>query len=188
MADVTKKSLGDKLQSINRSTLFLILIIVTSVPLLIPGIKVPNRPDVPAQDLYQQLMAIPEGSTVLIQSDWTNSTRGESGGQFNALMRILMRRHIKAAIFTAADPQAPDVAKDALRVLNKQQADAQPPLPAYAEWTDWVHLGFFPSAEATEVAIGTDVRKAFAGKKATPPGGTQTDVFQSPVLKDIHTV
>lgn len=180
------KSLGEKLQSIKRTTLFMILILFTSIPLLIPGIKLPNRTDVPAQDIYKQLMTIPEGSTVLIQSDWTNSTRGESGGQFNALIRILMRRHIRACIYTAADAQAPEVAKNAILELNKQQTAAK--LPTYDEWNDWVHLGFFPSAEGTSVSIGTDVRKAFAGKKATPPGGKKTDVFESPVLKDIHAV
>jgi hypothetical protein len=186
MAETPKKSLGDKLQSINRTWLFLILFVVTSVPLLIPNIKLPNRTDVPVQDLYKKIMTIPEGSTVLIESDWTNSTRGESGGQFAALMRVLMRRHIKACIYTAADPQAPEVARNALLELNKEQTAGN--LPTYDEWNDWVHLGFFPSAEGTSVSIGNDVRKAFAGKKATPPGGKKTDVFQSPVLKDIHSV
>ncbi len=185
MADIPEKSLGEKLQSINRSTLFLILIICTSVPLFFP-VKLPNRTDAPSQDLYQKLMTLPEGSTVLVQSDWTNSTRGESGGQFNALMRILMRRHIKACIYTAADPQAPEVARNAIAELNKQQDAAQ--LPEYKEWEDWVHLGFFPSAEGTSVSFGTDVRKAFAGKKATSPSGSKEDVFQSPVLKNIHAV
>lgn len=185
MADVPAKTLGEKLQSINRSTLFLILILATSVPLFFP-VALPNRTDAPAQDLYQKLMTLPEGSTVLVQSDWTQSTRGESGGQFNALMRILMRRHIKACIYTAADPQAPEVARNAILDLNKQQADAG--LPPYSEWNDWVHLGFFPSAEGTSVSIGNDVRKAFAGKKASPPTGAKEDVFQSPVLKDIRTV
>ncbi|HVT14242.1 MAG TPA: hypothetical protein VHE55_18410 [Fimbriimonadaceae bacterium] len=177
--------MGEKLQSINRSTLFLILILCTSVPLFFP-VKLPNRADAPSMDLYQKLMTLPEGSTVLVQSDWTNSTRGESGGQFNALMRILMRRHIKACIYTAADPQAPEVARNAIAELNKQQDAAH--LPEYKEWDDWVHLGFFPSAEGTSVSIGTDVRKAFAGKKATQPNGTQADVFESPVLKNIHAV
>jgi hypothetical protein len=183
---VPEKTLGEKLQSINRTTLFLILFLATSVPLWIPNIKLPNRTDVPVQDLYHKLMTLPENSTVLIESDWTNSTRGESGGQFAALMRVLMRRNIKACIYTAADPQAPEVARNALVQLNKEQTAAN--LPTFDEWTNWVHLGYFPSAEGTSVSIGNDVRKAFAGKKATPPGGKKTDVFQSPVLKDIRTV
>lgn len=186
MSDAPKKNLGDKLQSISKPVLFLILILATSIPLWIPGITVPNEPEKPAMDLFAKVMALPEGSTVLVESDWTNSTRGESGGQFKALFRILMRRHIKACIYTAADPQAPKVARDALRMLNDEQRAKH--LPTYDEWTDWLSIGFFPSAEATEVAIASDIRKAFAGRKATPPGGTQQDIFNSPVLEKIRSL
>lgn len=188
MSDAPKKTLGEKLQSIPRGTLFLILILATSIPLWIPDVKVPNRPDPPAQDLYQRLNAVPEGATILVQSDWTNSTRGESGGQFNALLRILSRRKIRACFFTAADPQAPEVAKNAIQAFNERNHKLNPALPLYSEWNDWVHLGYFPSAEATEVGIGSDVRKVFGGKKATSTNGKQLDVFQSPVLQDIHAV
>jgi hypothetical protein len=36
--------------------------------------------------------------------------------------------------------------------------------------------------------VGADVRKAFSSRKATPPGGTPTGVFASPVLEKIKTV
>jgi hypothetical protein len=185
MADAPKKTLGEKLQSINKPTLFLILILTTSIPLFLPG-KVPNEPDPPTKALFANVMDIPDGSTVLIESDWTNSTRGESAGQFKALLRMLIRKHIKSCIYTAADPQAPKVARDTIRSLNEEQAAKGK--PKYEEWTDWIHLGYFPSAEATDLAIGADIRKAFAGRKAIPPGGNQTDVFKSPVLDKITTV
>ncbi len=186
MADAPKKSVGEKLQSISKPTLFAILVSVITIPLFIKGINVPDEPDPPAIALFETLMDIPEGRTVLLQSDWTNGTRGESGGQFKAVLRILARRHIKACMFTLADAQAPQVARDVLRELNdEQRAHGQ---PTYDEWKDWVHIGFFPSAEATSVAMASDLRKAFAGRKATPPGGSSTDVFKSPVLKDVHSL
>jgi len=185
MADAPKKSFADKLQSLNKPTLFLILVLVTSIPLFFQ-IDVPNKPDPPAIALFTELMQIPDNSTVLIQSDWTLSTRGESEGQFKAVMRILMRRHIKACLFTLADPQAPQVARDAIRELNEEQVAHN--LPTYDEWKDWVHIGFFPVAEATSVAMVSDLRKAFAGRKSTPPGGTSTDVFQSPVMRSVHSL
>lgn len=185
MADAPQKTLGEKLQSINKPVLFLILILTTSIPLWVPG-KVPNLPEAPTQHLFAEVMKIPDGSTVLIESDWTNGTRGESAGQFKALLRILSRKHVKCAIYTAADPQAPKVAKDTIRTLNEEfKANGQ---PTYNEWTDWVHLGYFPSPEATETAIGADIRKAFAGRKSIPPGGTSTDVFKSPVLEKVVTL
>lgn len=185
MSEAPKKSLGEKLQSISKPWLFLILIVTTSLPLFF-HMTVPNRPEATATHLFKAIMDVPDGSTVLIESDWTLSTRGESAGQFKALMRMLMRKHVKACIYTAADPQAPKVARDAIRSLNDEQRAKHE--PTYNEWTDWVHLGYFPSAEATELAIGADIRKAFAGRKATPPGGSSTDVFRSPVLEKIHTI
>ena len=190
MAQPEKKTTGEKLQSVNKSTLYAVLFIVTSIPFWLnlagmPGIKIPNQPEVSTVDLFRTLMSLKEGSTILVASDRTNSTRGESGGQFDAIMRILMRRKIKVAIYTTADPQAPQVARDEIAVLNKERTDAgQAP---YARWNDYVVLGFFPNAEGTAISIGTNPRKAFAGKKEVAPDGQQTDVYQSPVLKNIQS-
>src|SRR5579862_7797475 len=141
MADAPKKSFADKLQSINKPTLYFVLVLVTSLPLLVSGIAVPDEPDPPSAALYSSLMQVPEGKTLLLQSDWTNSTRGESAGQFKAVMRIIMRKHLKVCMFTLADPQAPQVVRDAMRELNDEQRAHN--LPPFEEWNDWVHIGFF---------------------------------------------
>lgn len=183
---VPTKSLGEKLQSINKSVLFLILIICTSVPLFFTGLKVPNDPEKSTMDLYNAIQKVPEGSTILVESDWTNSTHGESGGQFKALIRLMSRKKIKACIYTAADPQAPKVSRDTMRSMNDEFDKAG---IKYKEWEDWVNLGYFPSAEATTVSMASNIRKAFAGKKAlSSETKAQTDVFESPVLKNIHSV
>lgn len=186
MAQVEPKSVGEKLQSVNRTTLYAILFFVTSVPLFFSGLKVPNKPEESTMDLYAALMDLPENSTVLLASDWTLSTRGESGGQFEALLRILMRKHIKAAIYTTADPQAPQVARDTIAELNKDNV-AKGDKP-YERWNDYIVLGYFPNAEGTAVSIGTNPRAAFGGRRDIPPGGVPTDVFESPVLKDVKSL
>jgi len=186
MADAPRKSLGDRLQSINKPTLFLILIILTSIPLFFNGLTVPDEPDPPTIELYRQLENIPAGKTVLLQSDWTLSTRGESLGEFKAVFRILMRQHVKVCMFTLADPQAPQVARDAVSELNQEQvANHQPP---FEEWNDWIHIGYFPNAEGTSVSMVSDLRKAFAGKKAPKPLVGMTDIFQSPVMAGVHSL
>jgi len=50
----------------------------SSIPLF-SKIVVPREPVPASIDLYKTLMTIPEGSTILLESDWTLSTRGESG-------------------------------------------------------------------------------------------------------------
>lgn len=178
MAD---KTFGEKLQSLPKGILYLILIIFTSAPLFV-SIAVPNKPEDTAIDLYRQIMQLPEGSTVLIASDWTNSTRGESGGQFESLMKIFMRRNIKTAIYSTGGPECPQVARDSIANLNNlRRAKGQ---PEYKRFQDWVSLGFLPDSEAAGQSIANNFRQTFINKTDIPEGRGPTNVFQSPVLAD----
>jgi hypothetical protein len=170
---------GNKLQSIPKPILYLLLILVTTIPLF-ADLSVPNKPQDAAIDLYAELMKLEPGSTILVASDWTGSTRGESKGAFRAIMKILMRRGVKVAFYSSADPQAPRVYQDAIAELNvERQAEGDKP---YERWNDWVNVGFFPNAEAATNGISQDLKGAFAGRKDFPPGSVPKDVFASPVL------
>lgn len=176
-------SLGDKLQMVPKWALYLILITVTSLPLFLE-VRVPNKPVESTVDLFAKVMSLQQGDVVLIGSDWTNSTRGESGGEFQAIVRILMRKGVKFAVYATADPQAPQVATDAMAALNaERKAKGE---PEYARYRDWVNIGYFPNSEGENQAIGRDVRAAFAGRTDTEPGKAPADVWQSPVMKDMH--
>jgi hypothetical protein len=175
-----EKPLGEKLQSIPRWVLYVVLIAVTSIPLFIT-ISVPNKPTESTIDLFARLSEIEPGSTVLIASDWTNSTRGESGGHFESLIRILMRRDVKFAIYSTADPQAPQVAMDAMARLNAERQRTNQRV--YERWNDYLILGYLPNAEAAGQAIANNFRAAFSSKREVAPDGAERDVFQSPVLQ-----
>lgn len=174
------KTFGDVLQSLPKQVLYIILIVFTSVPLFFP-VKVPNQPLESSIDLYANLMSVKPGETVLLASDWTNSTRGESLGQFNSVMRILMRRGVNAVIYSTGDPQAPRVAQDAIAKLNVERIAAKQ--PEYKRWENFVSVGFFSNGEATVNGMATSVRSSFNGKKDFAPGRGLTDVFESPILK-----
>jgi hypothetical protein len=167
----------------SRSVLFLLLFICTSIPLLKP-LSVPNKPIKANIDLFATLMNVPNGSTVIIQSDWTNSTRGESGGEMDAILRILMRKECKLALYSAADPQAPQVARNEIQFLNDERKAKNQRL--YEKWKDFVVVGYFPNAEGTNNAMVADLRTAWAGKKDVAPDGTYQNVFNSPVLQKVH--
>lgn len=178
----TPKTFGEKLLSIPRGVLFLILIVCTMIPLFI-DMKLPNTEAESTIDLYKEFLALPEGSTVIIQSDWTNSTRGESRGQFDALLRILMKRNIKFGIMSVADPQGPQVARDVVDMINVERKGFGQ--PAYKRWDDWVNLGFFPNAEGIGQALKANVRQAFNNKRDINAAGQQEDIFKSPVMSKI---
>lgn len=177
-------SLARKLQSLPKFWIYAILFIVTTIPLFRP-MKVPNAPDKAAIDFYATIMSLKPGSRILLSSDWTTSTRGESGGQFTALLRILSRRGIKAAIYSTADPQAPQVAEDAIARLNvERRKKGQAP---WSRWKDWIMVGYFPQSESALTGIKTNIRTAFSGKRDLQPGRGETDVFQSPVLAGVKS-
>src|ERR1700682_603682 len=125
------RSLGDKLQNIPRPFIYLMLILAASIPQFFT-VKLPDIPSDEAIALCASLMAVPDGSTVLLSSDWTNSTRAESRAEFDAVVRILMRKHIQFVSFSVADPAAPQVAKDEMAVLNEEQRAHKE--PTYDEW------------------------------------------------------
>ena len=174
-----------RLQAIPRQWIFGILILCASVPLFF-NVKVPNVPVESSMDFYRNLMSLKAGDRVLLQCDWTNSTRGESGGEAQALLRILMRKRVKFVIFSIGDPQSPQVMRDTVALIAAEEADAG--RYRYEPFNDYVVAGFFPNGEGTMTAVEGSVLKAFAGKQDVPPGGVATDIRNSPVFAGIGGV
>lgn len=188
MADIETpkpKSLGEKLMALPRLALYGLLIACTSIPLFIT-VVLPAPPSKSTVDLFAALMSLPDGSTVILQSDWTNSTRGESAGAMEALLRILMRKNIKFALMAVGGAECPQVAKDTIRRINAERKEKGQ--KEWKQWEDWVGLGYFPNAEGIGNAMANNLRTAWGGKKDMQPGVGMTDVFQSPVLKSIQKV
>lgn len=177
--------IGHKMQSVPRQALYTLLLAVASVPLFF-RLEVPNAPDQSTMDLFVALNTVPEEKPILVQSDWTLSTRGESMGQMEALLRILMRRNVKFVLYSGADPQAPQVARNVIARLNRERTAAG--LKPYEKWNDWVDAGFYPNLDGLANAMAIDVRRAFAGRQDTAPDGSQRDIFESPVLEDVRNI
>lgn len=168
-----------------RGVLFFFLILVSSAMLFL-DVKVPNKPTPPTKDLYKTLMSIPEGSTVFVQSDWTLGTRGESGGQMDVLLNCLMERNVKFAVFTIADVQAPQVARDWIARVNEQRKAAGK--REYKRWSDWISLGYFPNGEGTLNSFGTDLLAAISSKKDVNEQFRLQKVMESPVLQNVKGI
>lgn len=187
MAQATrpKRSIAQRLQSIPKPILYLVLVLATSIPLFF-DVAVPNEAVPESKAFYDNLMSLKEGDRVLIASDWTNSTRGESSGEFDALMRILMRKGVKFAIYSTGDAQSPQVARNEINVISKLEKAAG--RREYQPFNDYVILGFFPNSEGTLVGINNNVRATFQGKKDFPPNSPPRDVLQSPVFQGVKSV
>ena len=180
-----KKAFWDRAQSMDRRVLYTVLIVLTASSLFIKT-EIPVNPDTSSKDFYIALMSAPADKTVLVESDWTNSTRAENAGQYEALLRLLMDRNIKFVVYTLADPQAPQVARDTMLRINEERKKQG--LRQYDLWKDYLDLGYFPNAEGHLQALGNDIRTAWGGRKERNEKGVDTDVFQSPVLQNVHRV
>jgi len=185
-AAVPTKTFGEKLTSFPKFVLYLILATISALA-LVPSCEIPVKPGAGTIDFFAGLMNLPEGSTIIIQSDWTNSSRGESAGAMEGLLRLVMRKKLKFVLMSVADPSAPRVARGALERINIEREKATPPEPRYEKWTDYVELGYFPNAEGTGNAMANNLKTAWQGKTDQSPDGLR-DVFESPVLKGITKI
>lgn len=178
------KSLGEKLTSFPKFSLYVILAVIASLALF-PSMEIPVKPSAASTDLFASLMTLPEGSTIILQSDWTNSSRGESAGAMEALLRIVMRKKLKFVIMSVGDPSAPRVARGALERINTEREAMGE--PRYEKWNDFIELGYFPNAEATGNAMANNLKTAWSGRMDQSPQGPR-NVFESPVLQGINRI
>ncbi len=175
----------EKLQSIPKPVIYGILLVVSTIPLFF-SVKLPNKPIDASIDFYAQTMKLPDGCKVILCSDWTNSTRGESKGEMEALLKLLMRKHIKFVLLSIGDTQAPQVAKDTIREVSASEV-ASGGTP-YKEFEDYVNLGYYAAAEGTILAINNKVLSIAKGKKDFPEGAGPKDALLSPVFQGIKSV
>lgn len=172
-------------KGIPKYIVYLLLVLCSSIPLFF-NLNFAGKPSDPSVDVFKALMNLKEGDTVLLGSDWTGSTRGESKAQMIAILKILMRKHVKFGLWSTADPQAPRVAQDTISEVNAMMtAEGSTP---YKRWQDWVLCGFYPSSDAAINNVAQDVRKTFSSKRDTDLDGKLRPVFESPVLENINRV
>lgn len=159
------------LYAIDRRVLYAILIVLVCWQVLRPY-NVPNVTMKMSKDLFDKIESLNPGDVVLIESDWTTSTAGESRGQFKALIRHLMRREVKFVI-TSIDPIAPGVAGNFIEEVKREEpADG----PRYEQGRDYEIAGYFPNAENHVQAMVTNVRKELSSK----------GLARSPVIEGIN--
>jgi hypothetical protein len=157
------------LLNLDRRILYLILMVLVGWQIVAP-IDADNVVSAKTQDLFASIEAMREGDVVVVQSDWTNSTRGESRSQFQALMRHLMRKRVKI-ILTSIDPQAIEVAR-----VNLEEVAKEPGNNNYELNRDYVIGGYFPDAYNYVFGMVNNIRKELAAK----------GVLGTPVMENIN--
>lgn len=173
-----------KLQNLDRRILYMFLIVGVTIGFYVKA-TIPTNTDPSSNSFYEFIMTTDPEKPVLVQSDWTNNTRGESMGHCMNLLRILMGRNIKFVIYSAADPIAPEVYRTTIRLVNEERIARG--LDPYVSGVDYIDLGYFANAEATNMSMSTNIRGAFDRSVRVPGQGTMS-IWKTDMLKDIQNV
>lgn len=139
--------MGDRLQSIDRRILWLILLVVVSLFTVFP-VTVLNATDPRSKALWKTIDETPKSKMVLLSSDWSKGTRGENQGQFVAVVRHLMTRRTRFAL-SSFDAPSNEVAMTLLTGLAREYG--------YKYGTDWINFGYQASPNNYVKGINVDL-------------------------------
>lgn len=161
------------LQTIDRRYLYALLILTVVLPFFM-HIQLPVAIEPATEDLYDAVEALPRNSFVLLAVDWSAGTRGENGQEQMAIMRHLMRRHLRFGMIDFADPQGKQLGEEMALQLEKQFG--------YKEGVNWVNFGY-------QIDMA-DYLKSFV---LNVPAQVKTDIHSTPiadlpVMRGIHTM
>lgn len=169
-----------KLQAIDRRIIYAILLVFILVPLFVPKIssKLPVIPSKQSLDFYHTMGRVGRESPnkiVILDGQWSPSTRGENQWQTQAIINDMMQRHIHFAILSF-DPQN--------NPLVQGIVDSLAPKYGYVYGRDYINWGFRPPSVFPQTVKGlvTDI-----------PGTIRKDINNKPiesfpVMKGIKTM
>lgn len=171
-------SIWDRLQTIDRRYIYGVLIGVILVPLFLPKLSLPTYPSKQSQDFYSTVEQAAKQSPqkiVIVDGQWSPSTRGENQWQAEAVITHLMMRRLHFAILSF-DTQNNTV----------MQAQVVAPLAkkyGYVYGRDYINWGyrpfsvFVPTVKSLVVDIPGTIKKDYKG----------TPVTDFPVMKGIKS-
>ena len=160
------------MKDIERWTLYLLLFIVMTVPLINP-IGIPIQLSRETKAAYDFIDSIPEGSVVWIDFAYRPATAPESLSQSFAVVTHLFQRNLKVLFFYCipeASPYVDQVTEVLAKEYNKEYG------------VDYVNLGFKPNLDSVLNSMARNFQEIFP----TDAAGTPLSSFS--VTKDIKDV
>lgn len=155
-------SFWDKLLSLDRRWIYLILFVVVSYPLLFP-VGLPLTVSRETHRVYEYIEALPPESVVVVSFDYSPSSYAEQHPQAVAIMNHLMLKPDVKIVCVAFWEQGPMLCEELLESIDTHGKQ-------YGE--DYVNLGFVPGGEAAMSAFAGDIHKTFPVDHRKNPIGT----------------
>jgi hypothetical protein len=168
-------------QRIDRRYLYLLLALIVAAPFVF-DVPVPPAVVLPQTrafyDTIEQMASDPvaKNKLVILSTNYGAGTLAENNTQTEAVMRHLMKRHLKFAIFAFNDPQG--------RELGQRVADSIQGQYGYEYGRDYVNFGYRPGDAVVPLlkAAVRDVPGAFRNDFRG------TSLAQVPMMQGIKTV
>jgi hypothetical protein len=183
------------LQAVDRRVVYLLLVLVLSLPFVVPY-RLPIYPDTYTRQVFEQIERIAQdplerAKAVLVLSNWGPGTSGENEPQFQVILRHLLRRRLPFVLLcSVGDPVFHDAAMVSLE--KAKQAEIQraqrrrEPLPAWVYGEDYLDFGYkeAPVFASQAASIIADSRNFFRQDYARKRDLTQDGSF--PLLLRFH--
>jgi hypothetical protein len=163
----------DRLVSLDRRWIFLLIAIGTALPIIFPiGFKVTITP--PVQALYDRIEEMDSDDVVMVSFDYGPSTAPENDPMTDAVLRHCFKKGVRViviALFPIGGVIMADRSLD--RVL--------PDFPDLEYGVDWVHLGYKSGGQAAMKQMGEDIYNVFPTDHRT-----NTPLEEIPIMQEIR--
>ncbi len=138
----------ERLQSIKRTTIYGLVIVVLSIPLLFP-MSIPLEVSPATRAAYDAIEALPPGSIFMLSTDWEASTEAESAPQTEAIVRHVFGKDLKL-IIVGLWPQGNSATEQIVERVGSEMDKTY--------GVDWVNLGYKPGGEVVLASLASNIK------------------------------
>lgn len=146
-------SLLRRLEYVDRRWLFVLMAGAVLLPLIV-HMPLPLHVSQMVQDLYDAIEELPEGSIVLISSDYDPTAKPELEPFHVALLHHLARKRIRM-VMVSLWPAAPPLTDQVIKEVGLER------VYGLVKNVDWVHLGYKEGRQITMASMGNSIRSTF---------------------------
>lgn len=166
-----KTSIWNKLASIDRRWVYLSVAVMVMIPIIVP-VHTPIGITPEAQQLFDTVEALPDGSTVMLTFDYYASATPETEPASRAALHHLFRKNCKVLTMTTIPLGGPSISERVTRDVAKDYDKVY--------GVDFVNLGFKPNYVAVLSGMGSSIKAIY------PTDNAGTPLEQLPMMDGIN--
>ncbi|MDR3708239.1 MAG: hypothetical protein P4L33_08055 [Capsulimonadaceae bacterium] len=171
-----------KLQSIDPRALYVVVLVMISASIVLPGLTLPIIPGQQSKDAFNAVVKAantPGSKFMLVSGWWSASTRGENDPQTRAILTHLMRLHVPFGVLSF-DPQNPQLMDNIETSLAQKYG--------YVYGRDYINFGYQVAPAQTLKGIVTNMKGTLKTDWHSKPLETFPVMANVNSIKDVAAV